>query len=423
MQHFNRERVPERVVHAKGGGAHGFFEVTDDVTPVHQGLVPVAGRQAHRRLRPLLDGGRRAGLRRHRARPARLRAEVLYRGRQLRHGRQQHAGLLRPRPVEVPGLHPLPEAPARHRPALQRHAVGLLDAVARERPPGHDPDVRPRDPGAAGATWTASPATPTRGSTPPASASGSSTTSRRSRASATSPRTRRRAWPARTATTIAATCIARSPSGDAPEWRFFVQVMPFADAADYRFNPFDLTKVWPQGDYPLIEVGRMVLDRNPANFFAEVEQAGFNPSNLVPGHRPVAGPDAHGAHLQLPRHASAPHRPELRAAADQPPACPVHSYNKDGQMTYHHAGSQPVYAPNSYGGPAADPAKGDRDRLGRRRRRAGAHGLREARRRRRLLPAGHARARGHGRRGARGARRRTSSATPPTRCRPRCSCG
>ena len=77
-------------------------------------------------------------------------------------------------------------------------------------------------------------------------------------------------------------------AGDAPEWTLYVQVMPFEDAADYRFNPFDLTKVWPQEDYPLIEVGRMVLDRNPENFFAEVEQAGFYPANLVPGHRPVA---------------------------------------------------------------------------------------------------------------------------------------
>ena len=71
--------------------------------------------------------------------------------------------------------------------------------------------------------------------------------------------------------------------GEAPEWRLEMQVMPFADAADYRFNPFDLTKVWPHGDYPPIQVGRLVLDRNPANFFAEVEQAGFSPSNLVPG--------------------------------------------------------------------------------------------------------------------------------------------
>ena len=72
-------------------------------------------------------------------------------------------------------------------------------------------------------------------------------------------------------------------AGEHPEWRLEVQVMPFEEAADYRIDPFDLTKVWPHGDYPPIEVGRMVLDRNPDNFFAEVEQAGFSPANLVPG--------------------------------------------------------------------------------------------------------------------------------------------
>jgi len=72
-------------------------------------------------------------------------------------------------------------------------------------------------------------------------------------------------------------------AGDAPEWRLEVQVMRFEEAADYRFNPFDVTKVWPHRDYPPIEVGRMVLDRNPEHFFAEVEQSGFSPSNLVPG--------------------------------------------------------------------------------------------------------------------------------------------
>ena len=72
-------------------------------------------------------------------------------------------------------------------------------------------------------------------------------------------------------------------AGEAPEWRLEVQVMPFEDAAAYRFNPFDLTKVWPHGDYPPIPVGRLVLDRNPEHFFNEVEQSGFSPANLVPG--------------------------------------------------------------------------------------------------------------------------------------------
>jgi catalase len=71
-------------------------------------------------------------------------------------------------------------------------------------------------------------------------------------------------------------------AGEAPEWRLQVQVMPFEEAAEYRFNPFDVTKVWPHGDYPPLEVGRLVLDRNPERF-AEVEQVSFSPANLVPG--------------------------------------------------------------------------------------------------------------------------------------------
>ena len=132
--------------------------------------------------------------------------------------------------------------------------------------------------------------------------------------------------------------------------------MPFEEAADYRFNPFDLTKVWPHGDYPPIEVGRMVLDRNPENFFAEVEQAGFSPANLVPGIG--LSPDKmlmgrifsyHDTHL----HRIGANYEQLPVNA---PKVAVHSYNKDGQMTYRHAGAQPVYAPNSHGGPMADPA-------------------------------------------------------------------
>jgi catalase len=147
-------------------------------------------------------------------------------------------------------------------------------------------------------------------------------------------------------------------AGDAPEWRVNVQIMPFEDAANYRFNPFDLTKVWPHEDYPEIEVGRMVLDRNPENFFAEVEQAGFAPSNLVPG--TGLSPDKmlmgrifsyHDTHL----HRIGPNHEQLPINA---PKVPVHSYNKDGNMAYHHSGDQPVYAPNSYGGPQADPGRG-----------------------------------------------------------------
>ena len=133
--------------------------------------------------------------------------------------------------------------------------------------------------------------------------------------------------------------------------------MPFEDAAGYRFNPFDLTKVWPHGDYPPVTVGRLVLDRNPENYFAEVEQAAFEPANLVPGIGP--SPDK----MLLGRMFSYPdtHRyrigPNYQQLPINRPRNEVHTYNKDGAMRYEHNGGAPVYAPNSYGGPAADPAR------------------------------------------------------------------
>src|SRR3989442_6843203 len=144
---------------------------------------------------------------------------------------------------------------------------------------------------------------------------------------------------------------------DYPVWQLEMQIMPFEDAATYRFNPFDLTKVWPHKDYPPITIGRLVLDRNPENFFAEIEQASFEPANMVPGIGPSPDkmllgrlfiyPDTHlhriGANYnQLPVNA---------------PQVEVHSYSKDGSMRYRHNGNQPVYAPNSYGGPQADPQR------------------------------------------------------------------
>ncbi|WP_327234711.1 catalase [Streptomyces sp. NBC_01317] len=146
-------------------------------------------------------------------------------------------------------------------------------------------------------------------------------------------------------------------SGDAPTWSLKVQIMPFDDAADYRFNPFDLTKVWPHGDYPLIDVGRMTLDRNPDNFFVHIEQAAFEPSNLVPGIGP--SPDK----MLLGRLFSYPdtHRYRIGPNYTQLPPnrshAPVHSYSKDGPMRYEASDAAMPYAPNSYGGPAADPAQ------------------------------------------------------------------
>jgi len=141
--------------------------------------------------------------------------------------------------------------------------------------------------------------------------------------------------------------------GEHPSWTLYVQVMPFAEADTYRLNPFDLTKVWPHEDYPPIKVGKLTLDRNPTDNHAEIEQAAFEPNNLVPGigispdkmlvARVFSYADAHRARLGV----------NYKHIPVNAPVAPVHSYSKDGAMRIHKA-SDPVYAPNSKGGPAAD---------------------------------------------------------------------
>ena len=147
-------------------------------------------------------------------------------------------------------------------------------------------------------------------------------------------------------------------NGDFPSWTLKMQVMPFEDAKTYRFNPFDLTKTWPHSDYPLIEVGKLTLDRNPTDFHTEIEQAAFEPNNLVPGiglspdkmllARGFAYSDAHRHRLGV----------NYKQIPVNQPRNPVHSYSKDGAMRVQNV-SDPVYAPNSYGGPKADPSRTD----------------------------------------------------------------
>jgi catalase len=147
-------------------------------------------------------------------------------------------------------------------------------------------------------------------------------------------------------------------NGDFPSWSLEVQIMPYADADNYRFNPFDLTKVWSQQDYPRIKVGTMTLNRNPENFFAQIEQSSFEPSNFVPGIE--TSPDK----MLLGRifsYADA-HRYRIGANyAELPVNAPknqVSSYSKDGALRHHYNTPEtPVYAPNSYGGPHADEAR------------------------------------------------------------------
>ena len=143
--------------------------------------------------------------------------------------------------------------------------------------------------------------------------------------------------------------------GDNPRWTVQVQIMTQEQAKSCPFNPFDLTKVWPHGDYPVIEVGVLELNRNPNNYFAEVEQASFSPSNVVPGiswspdkmlqARIFSYGDAHRYRVGT----------NYEALPVNKPRCPVNNYIRDGQMRFDdNGGDAVIYEPNSFDGPLED---------------------------------------------------------------------
>ena len=356
MQHFNRERVPERVVHAKGTGAHGFFEVTEDVTQFTKAnFLGQVGKRTHVFVRLSTVAGEQGS-------PDTVRDP---RGFALKFYTDEGNYDLVGNNTPV---------------FFVRDATKFSDFIHSQK---RLPDSGMRSNDMQWDFWTLSPESAhqvailmsDRG-TPRSLRSmngyGSHTYSWINAGG-------ERFWVKYHFKTVqgienftdheAKTMTAEDPDfhrrdlwqaiarGEAPEWQLELQVMPFEEAAGYRFNPFDLTKVWPHSDYPPITVGRLVLDRNPANFFAEVEQAGFSPANLVPGIG--LSPDKmlmgrvfsyHDTHL----HRIGPNYEQLPINA---PEVEVHSYNQDGPMTYHHSGPQPVYAPNSHGGPQADTAR------------------------------------------------------------------
>jgi catalase len=148
--------------------------------------------------------------------------------------------------------------------------------------------------------------------------------------------------------------------GEFPQWRLMIQVMTQEQANRFRWNPFDLTKVWPHAEYPLIEVGILELNRNPQNYHAEVEQAAFEPSALVPGIGPspdkmlqarlMSYADTHLYRLGKNYHEIPVNRPQ----------CPVHHYMRDGALASAEYGDAPNYWPNSLEGtPQPDPSAKD----------------------------------------------------------------
>jgi catalase len=147
--------------------------------------------------------------------------------------------------------------------------------------------------------------------------------------------------------------------GDFPKWKMCIQVMPEADAEKTWYNPFDLTKVWPHGEYPLIDVGVLELNRNPDNYFAEIEQVAFSPSNAVPGigHSPDKMLQARVfSYADAHRYRLGTHYEALPVNRSK---CPVVHYHKDGPMRFFRndtGNPDAFYEPNSVGGPTQDPS-------------------------------------------------------------------
>lgn len=136
--------------------------------------------------------------------------------------------------------------------------------------------------------------------------------------------------------------------GDYPRWRFMIQVMTDDEARSFKYNPFDLTKVWPHADFPLIEVGVLELNHNPENYFAEVEQSSFSPSATVPG---ISWSPDKMLQARLMSYADS-HRYRVGNNYQQlpvnKPRCPVAHYQRDGFMSVGQGGSSPNYFPNSH---------------------------------------------------------------------------
>lgn len=355
LAHFNRERVPERVVHAKGAGAHGYFEVTNDVTKYTKAaFLSEVGKRTPLFIRFSTVAGELGSS--DTVRDPRGFAVKFY----TEEGNYDIVG------NNTPVF-------------FIRDAIKFPDFIHTQK---RDPRTHLKNPTAVWDFWSLSPESlhqvtilmSDRGI--PATLRhmhgfGSHTfkwTNDKGEGVWIKYHFKTEQGVKNLDVNTAAKIAGENPdyhtedlfnaieNGDFPAWKLYVQIMPLEDANTYRFDPFDVTKVWSQKDYPLIEVGRMVLNRNPENYFAEVEQATFSPGTLVPGvdvspdkmlqGRLFAYHDAHryrvGAnHQALPINRS---RNEVK------------NYQRDGQMRFDDNGGRSVYyEPNSFGGSKESP--------------------------------------------------------------------
>ena len=357
MAHFNRERIPERVVHAKGSGAHGHFVCTTATSP---STPPRSCFQQRRQedadVHPLFHRRRRKGFGGHRARSARLRAEVLHRRGQLGHDGQQHAGLLHSRSAEVRRFHPHAEARSANQSEIAHHDVGFLVAVAGVAASGDDSVLRPRHSGRLSPHGRIQQPHLQPDQRQERTVLREMALQDQARHQEFHARVGRAKCAATIRTTRSAICSmpsrrATSPSG----------ASPCRSCRKRKRRPItSIRSTSPRCGrtriIPLHEVGELELNRNPENYFAEVEQAAFEPRNVVPGMgfspdkmlqaRLISYPDAHRYRLGV----------NYDSLPVNKPQCPFHTYNRDGAMRFDgNGGAAPNYEPNSFGGPTQDP--------------------------------------------------------------------
>lgn len=351
LAHFNRERVPERVVHAKGAGAHGYFEVTNDLTKYTKAnFLNEVGKRTPMFIRFSTVAGELGSA--DTVRDPRGFAVKFY----TEEGNYDIVG------NNTPVF-------------FIRDAIKFPDFIHTQK---RDPKTHLKNPTAVWDFWSHSPESlhqvsilmSDRGI--PATLRhmhgfGSHTfkwVNKEGEAVWVKYHFKTEQGVKNLAVDTAAKLAGENPdyhtedlfnaieAGDFPAWTLYVQIMPVEDANTYRFDPFDVTKVWSQKDYPLIEVGRMVLNRNPENYFAEVEQATFSPGTFVPGieaspdkmlqGRLFAYADAHRYRVGVNHNALPINRPQS----------PVNNYQRDGQMRFDgNGGGSVYYEPNSFSGP------------------------------------------------------------------------
>jgi catalase len=354
LAHFDRERIPERVVHAKGAGAHGYFEVTADVTKYTKAkFLSEIGKRSDVLVRFSTVGGEKGSA--DTERDPRGFAVKFY----AEEGNYEMVGNNTPvffirDPLKFPDfIHTQKRNPGtnlkdpdmfwdflsltpeslhqvtilfsdRGTPASYRNMNGYTSHTYMwYTDEGHHWIKLHFKTDQGIANWTREEASKLAGEDPDQ------------------------------ATRDLFGAIAQ---GDFPSWTVNVQVMTPEQAKDYRFDPFDITKVWPHGDFPLIPFGKMVLNRNPDNYFAEVEQAAFSPANFVTGIGPSPDKMLQGRLFSY----TDTHRHRLGVNYHLIPvntakAATTSNYQRDGFMrTDDNFAGQPNYWPNSFQGPRPD---------------------------------------------------------------------